>query len=122
MPVKPIANKLVDKVILELDGRKWQLVIDFNMLCDLKQMTGINALSTDPQTNIFMHPDPIAVRTLLYLALREQGADYTLEQTGKLINARTLPPIWEAIVTAWAASMPKKEDQQEGEARAAISA
>lgn len=122
MTVTPIANKIIDKVVIRLDGREWQLILNFNMICELKQMTGLNAL--DVEHNLFHPLDPIAIRTLLYLSLREQGAPYTLAQAGNLINPQTLLPIADGLIKAWAASMPRKEDgeQEQGEAAAVASA
>ena len=117
---KPIANKLVDKVMVRLDGREWQLVITFNLLCELESMTAINGLLG--AESIFVKQSPKGIRALLYLCLREQGAEYTLEQVGDLINARTLPLVTQGLLLAWVASMPKKEDveNEPGEGLAAV--
>ena len=121
-PVKkpPVANKVIDKVMVRLDGRDWQLVITFNLLCELQTMTEINGLFG--AESIFVKQNPIGIRALLYLCLREQGAEYTLEQVGDLINAKTLPLVTQGLLLAWVASMPKKEDagNEPGEVPAAV--
>jgi len=108
MPIKSIANKVVDKVIVKLDGRDWQLVVNHNVLCELETLTGVNALFG--ADNVFTRPSAKTLRALLFLCLREQGAEYTLEEVGALITAKTLPLITKGILLAWVASMPKKED------------
>lgn len=117
---KPLANKVIDKVVVALDGREWQLVVNHNVLCELESMTGVNALFG--ADNVFTRPSAKTLRALLFLCLREQGAEYTLEEVGNLINAKTLPLITKGILLAWVASMPKKEDVESemGELKAAV--
>jgi hypothetical protein len=119
-PVKPpVANKVIDRVMVRLDGHDWQLVITFNTLCELETMTEINGLFG--AQSIFVRQSPKGIRALLWLCLREQGAKYTLEEVGELINAETLPKVAEGLLLAWVASMPKKEDTEAdtGEVKAA---
>jgi hypothetical protein len=117
---KPVANKVIDKVVVALDGREWQLVVTTNVLCELETMTGVNALFGSD--SVFTRPSARTLRAVLYLCLREQGAEYTLEEVGNLITSKTLPLVTKGIMLAWVASMPRKEDVESemGEIRAAV--
>jgi hypothetical protein len=116
----PVANKVIDRVVVLLDGREWQLVVTTNVLCELESMTGVNALFG--AESVFTRPTAKTLRALLYICLREQGAEYTLEEVGNLITAKTLPLVTKGLMLAWVASMPKKEDVESemGEIRAAV--
>lgn len=116
----PVANKVIEKIIIKLDDREWQLVVPTNVLCELESMTGVNALFG--AGSVFTQPSFTTIRALLYLCLREQGAEYTLLETGNLITAKTLTLVTKGLMAAWAASMPRKEDVETemGELKAAV--
>jgi len=104
---KPVANRVIEKVKIRLDGREWPLIVNHNLLCDLEDMTGANVLFG---ADNIAKPSAKMIRALLYLCLREQGAEYTLQQVGELITAANLHLVTKGIIEAWVASMPRKED------------
>ncbi len=105
---RPLADRLIKKVEIKLDGKTWPLVITHNVLIEVEDLTGLNVLMGE--VNI-ARPSAKLLRAVLFLALRRAGADYTLEQVGELINPGNLVMIQEGILTAWAASMPEEKPQ-----------
>lgn len=103
-----LANKLVPKVKIRLDGKEWPLVCNHNILCDLEDMTGLNVLFGAEAT--LAKPSAKVIRAWLFLCLREQGAEYTLQQVGELITQNNLHLIVKGLVDAYVAAMPAKEE------------
>lgn len=104
---RKVSEQLAERVLLRLDGKDWPLVITHNVLIDCEDLTGLNVLSGDVN---LLRPSAKLVRTLLYLALRNAGANYTENEVGDLITPENLVMVQEAILQAWAASMPSKEE------------
>jgi hypothetical protein len=109
MPRKSIAEKLIRKVELKLDGKTWPLVVTHNVLIECEELTGLNLLAGEVN---LLRPSAKLVRALLYVALRRAGAKYTLDQVGDLINPENIVMVQEGLLTAWAASMPAPEDTE----------
>jgi hypothetical protein len=101
-----VANKLITKVELRLDDVDWPIVITHNVLIDIEAMTGINVLTGE--VNI-LRPSATLLRGVLFVALKNAGASYTLAQVGDLITPKNFAMIQKAILTAWVAAMPKEE-------------
>ncbi|HEV8189440.1 MAG TPA: hypothetical protein VGP83_16925 [Pyrinomonadaceae bacterium] len=104
---KTIADKLIEKVEIRLDGVNWPIVITHNVLIDCEALTGLNVLTGE--ANI-VRPSATLIRALLYLALKRAGATYTLEQIGDLIGPQNIALLQEGLLKAWAASMPPEDD------------
>lgn len=113
---KKLADKLIQKVQVHLDGKDWQLVITHNTLIECEELTGLNSLTGE--VNI-LRPSAKLVRALLYLSLQHAGAKYTLEQVGLMINPQNIVAIQEGLLAAWAASMPEAEEEKENPTPAA---
>lgn len=111
-----IADKLIQKVEVRLDGETWPIVITHNVLIECEDLTGLNVLSGEVN---LLRPSAKLVRALLYLALKRAGAKYTLDQVGDLISPNNIVKIQEAILTAWAASMPEEDADEERPTKAA---
>src|SRR5258708_14575722 len=103
MPKKPIADKLIRKVELKLEGKTWPLVVTHNVLIECEELTGLNLIAGEVN---LLRPSAKLVRALLYVVLRRAGAKYTLEQLGDLINPENIQKLHERLLTPWAASMP----------------
>lgn len=117
MAPRKIADKLIQKVEIKLNGKKWPLLVDHNVLIECEELTGLNMLTGEAG---MLHPSAKAVRALLYLCLKRAEAEYTLEQVGKLITPHNIVKVTEGLLTAWAASMPEQdEEESEGPTRAA---
>src|ERR1041384_269440 len=104
---KRLAEKLIKKVEIRLDGKDWPIVVTHNLLIECEELTGLNVLAGG--VNLLRPAAPL-VRAVLYLALRRAGAKYSIEQVGDLINPQNMVKIQEGILTAWAASMPEPEE------------
>jgi hypothetical protein len=104
----------VSKVQVRLDGKDWPLVVTTNVLCDLEEMTGLNTLG-GVETSL-VKPSARMVRAWLWLCLREQGATYTLEEVGALINHKNIKLIITALTTAYINSMVPVEEVEQDQA------
>lgn len=113
---KRIADKLIKRVEVTLDGKTWPIVITHNVLIECETLTGLNVLTGD--VNV-ARPSATLLRALLYLALKGAGAKYTLEHVGSFIKPQNIVKIQEAILTAWAAAMSEAEPDDENPMKAA---
>jgi hypothetical protein len=111
--VRKIADKLVQKVEILLDGKTWPIVITHNVLIECEDLTGLNVLSGDAN---LVRPSAKLMRALLFLALQRAGAKYTIEEIGDLITPKNLVTIQRGILAAWAAAAVPPD---EGEAASA---
>jgi hypothetical protein len=109
MPKKPIAEKLIRRVELKLDGKTWPLAVTHNVLIECEELTGLNLIAGEVN---LLRPSAKLVRALLYVVLRRAGAKYTLEQVGDLIHPENIVMVQEGLLTAWAASMPAPDDAE----------
>jgi hypothetical protein len=105
-----VSEKLTKKVMVRLDDKEWPIVITHNVLIDCEELTGLNVLTGEVN---LLKPSAKLVRALLYLALKGAGAKYSIEQIGDLITPKNLSTIQEALLNAWAASMPDEEEIEE---------
>lgn len=103
---KKLAERLIQKVQIHLDGKDWPIVITHNVLIECEEMTGLNVLAGEVN---LLRPSMKLVRALLYIVLQRAGAKYTLEQVGDLITPANLLTLQEGFLTAWAASMPEEK-------------
>lgn len=108
--VKSITDKLIKRVEIKLDGKTWPVVINHNLLIDVEDLIGVNVL-TGTGLNI-TQPSAKILRAVLYLALKAAGANYTIEKIGDLIGPHNIMSIQKSILTAWAASMPLPEPDE----------
>lgn len=113
--VTNIAEKLIRKVEFTLDGKAWPIVITHNVLIDVEDLTGLNVLAGEVN---LLRPSAKLVRAILYVALKNAGANYSIDQVGELIGPHNIVAIQEAILTAWAASMPEAEKSEENPTKA----
>jgi len=104
-----MADRLIRKVQVHLDGKDWPIVVSHNVLIDCEELTGLNVLTGEAN---LMRPSAKLVRALLYLCLKRAGADYTLEQVGDLITPHNIVMVQEGLLNAWAASMPEGEEDE----------
>lgn len=109
-------DKLIRKVQVELDGKTWPLVITHNVLIDCEELTGLNLLAGEAN---LLRPSAKLVRGLLYCSLKRAGAEYTLQEVGEMIHPQNIVVIQEALLNAWAASMPAKEPEPDNPTQAA---
>ena len=109
MAPRKIADRLIQKVQIKLDGKDWPLVVTHNVLIDCEELTGMNILTGEANV---MRPSFKLVRALLYLCLRRAGASYTLEQVGDLISPDNIALVQEGMMKAWVASMPEAVEDE----------
>jgi hypothetical protein len=107
MATRKMADKLVEKVQIRLDGKDWPIIVSHNVLIDCEELTGLNVLTGEAN---LVRPSAKLVRALLYLCLKRAGAEYSLEEVGDLITPHNLVMVQEGLLKAWAASMPEEEE------------
>jgi hypothetical protein len=100
-------DKLIKRVEVKLDGKVWPLIITHNTLIEAEDLTGLNTLTGEVS---ILRPSAKLIRALLFLALKDAGAEYTLQNVGLLINPKNIVKIQEGLLSAWEASMPEKEE------------
>ena len=107
--MKKIADKLVQKVEILLDGKTWPIVITHNVLIECEDLTGMNVLSGDIN---LVRPSAKLMRAILFVALQRAGAKYTIEEVGDFITPHNLVTVQQAILTAWAAALPAEGEAE----------
>jgi hypothetical protein len=110
MAPRKIAEKLIKKVQIRLDGKDWPIVVSHNVLIECEELAGLNMLTGE--ANFIMRPSAKVVRALLFVCLQRAGADYTIEEVGDLITPQNLVMIQDGLLNAWAASMPEVEEEK----------
>ena len=65
MSKKSIAERLIRKVELKLDGKTWPLVVTHNVLIECEELTGLNLIAGEVN---LLRPSAKLVRALLYVA------------------------------------------------------
>jgi hypothetical protein len=109
MATRKMADKLVEKVQIRLDGKDWPIIVSHNVLIDCEELTGLNVLTGE--ANI-VRPSAKLVRALLFLCLQRAGAKYTLAEVGDLITPHNIVMVQEGLLKAWTASMPDEEGEE----------
>jgi hypothetical protein len=98
-----IADKLIRKVEIRLDGADWPLVVTHDVLIECERLTGKKMLAGGEA----LRPTARLVRALLCIMLRRAGATLTVKEIGQLITPGNAEQIHSKIIDAWAASMPE---------------
>lgn len=78
-------------VTIQVDGKSYELVHDFNLLVKVEEECGRNLLAA--------RPDAGTLRAMLYAHLLTKNPAMTLEAAGKLIRPDTIEAISEAIAS-----------------------
>lgn len=113
---KPGLDPTLPDVSLILGGKERKLCFDFNAICLATQSTGINLMRA-----MVSGFDAPSLRGLLWASLVRDEPELTLDQVGALIQARNIPIIQKALMTAWFASVDDGEPAEgkpAGEAKA----
>lgn len=104
-----VVDPTLPKVPLELDGKKYFLVFDFNAVVIAESLTGLNLLNALDLRNL----SASSTRALLYAALLKVQPDLTLEAVGNLITEAgrkgEVNKIPKALVKAYLESQPEEE-------------
>jgi hypothetical protein len=101
---------------LNIGGKDRTLTFDFNAICEVESLTGINLLQASVGT-----VEAGNLRALLYASLLRDEPTLTLNEVGTWITMRNLSGVRAAILTAWFDSVndgEEKDDTTSGEAPA----
>lgn len=111
----PGQDPTLPDVSLVIGDKERHLCFDFNAICTVKKLTGINPLTAAADT-----ADPENLRAILLASLLRDDPLLTLDEVGSWITFRNWQHINNAIATAWFASIDETDtkDEQPGEAPA----
>src|SRR4051812_45130295 len=87
--VHSISDRLVKRVEVKLDDKTWNLVVTHNVIVDAEDALGEGGNILSGETNL-IRPSAKTLRALLWAALKQAGAKYSLEELGELIHPGNL--------------------------------
>lgn len=106
---KPAVTGAVQRsAVLEIDGRSYDLVFDYNSVADAEALTGVNLLH-GISAAMFGTVTAAQLRGLLFASLKPRNPDITLQQAGELISIGNLKQVYTALSEAWSASVPPQK-------------
>jgi hypothetical protein len=108
----------ISKTNIHLGGKDRSLCFDFNAICEVSKLTGLNLLEASVST-----VEANNLRALLYASLlHDEPTSLTLNEVGSWITMKNLPEVRATILTAWFESVTDDEktegDNKPGEAQA----
>ena len=98
----------IHPVKLELEGEEYTLIFDFNSIALAESITKVNLLEAIEFKGI----TAAQYRGIFYASLLKAQPEITLAEAGSLITLRYMPLITDAMVSAWIASMPAKDNEE----------
>ena len=96
------------RVPLQLD-RPRILILDFNALCRVEEVTGVSLLVGQPAFSSMR-----MMRALVWAGLLHQDPTLTLEFVGNLIQEADAEEVLGAIMNAYDVAMPEPDTSEEG--------
>lgn len=113
MPEKTVAGTPADPTArftrLELNGKSYSLVYDFDSIATAEDLTGLELLVGVNWAKI----NARRLRGMLYASLLKAHPEITLKDVAKLITPGNLPKIEKALVECWIASTPEREEESQ---------
>src|SRR3954465_9560746 len=91
--VPPIIRALRQGVDINIDGKVWSIVFDFNVMVELQNRFTVDGLAQIHKDVREMKPHFEYTRAAFYYCLKYAGAPYDETTVGTFINAKTLPVI-----------------------------
>jgi len=108
----------------EIGGRVRRFVIDFNVMCEFDNLTGLSSL----QQNIWQSPSFSTIRALVYCSLKAGdplNKEITLERVGTWIPMNEAQKIWafllEIYVREYKIDIGSEEGEGEGDDKKKVS-
>jgi hypothetical protein len=91
---------------LEIDGRKYELVYDYNAIAEAEAATGggcnlLHGLVVPASMNA------VQMRGVFFAALRTRHPEMSISEAGQLLRVDTIAEALRAIGESWALSMPE---------------
>jgi hypothetical protein len=94
---------------IDLNGKTYQLVYDFDAIAQAEDLTGLPLL-----VGVNWHGiNARRIRAMLFASLLKAHPEIKLKDVTKLITVSNLPKIETALVDAWWHSMPDQEEANE---------
>jgi hypothetical protein len=101
-----LAERLTPRVELTIGGARWQVLFTHEVLLDIESLTGCSVLAG--QVNLW-HSTASVLRAVLYVVLRRAGANYSLQDAGRLLGPARSGEVRRQLQAGWIASMPEPE-------------
>ena len=95
------------RIPVDLD-RPRTLVLDFNALCKVEEVTGINLLVGEAAFSSMR-----MVRAMVWAGLLHEDPTLSLHRVGEILQTSNMEKILDAIVKAYDAAMPEPEPDAE---------
>ena len=102
---RPAPDPVTDAATLEIDGRKYRLVYDFNAIADAEVSAGCNLLHGMTATMV-NRMSAGQLRGLFFAALRRAHPTITMAAAAALVRLDTMPSIVEKLCECYALSFP----------------
>jgi hypothetical protein len=94
--------------MITIGGKERHLCFDFNAICEVGKLTGINLLQESVST-----VEANSLRALLYASLLHEDSTLTIDLVGSWITMKNLAQVRASILTAWFESVSDDEAKVE---------
>lgn len=92
---------MIESIKIQLGGKERELKFDLGIMSDYEDLTGANAL----MENIFQNISAKKLRALLFVVLKVNESEITIDECGKLVNAGNMAYVIESLSNAFQLGM-----------------
>jgi len=103
-----MANPLRGEAVIEVEGERMTLLLDFNTFCEIEAETGLGINQLGPALND--NPTFALLRTVFWACLQEHHPSTTEKETGRILSAIGIEETSEALTRLFIAVMPKADE------------
>ena len=100
---------MIESITIELGGKEREIKFDLGIMSDYEDLTGANAL----MENIFENISAKKLRALLFVVLKVNDPEITIDECGKFVNAGNMAEVIESLSNAFKLGM-KGYDKKKG--------
>ncbi len=97
---------MIENVTIKLGGKERKLYFDLGIMSDYEDLTGDNAL----QGNIFEDITSKKLIRMLYVVLKVEDPNITIDEIGKMITGHNIKDILEKVIEAFSAGLPDEKE------------
>ena len=94
---------MIESVTIKLGGKDRKLYFDLGIMSDYEDLTGDNALQDD----IFNEMTSKKLIRMLYVVLKVNEPDITIDEIGKMITGHNIKEILPKLIEAFNAGLPE---------------
>lgn len=100
---------MIESIKIELGGKERILQFDLGVMSDYEDLTGANAL----MENIFENISAKKLRALIFVVLKVNEPEITIEECGKFVNAGNMADVIEGLSKAFKLGMAEPDKKKE---------